>query len=65
MDDIAFATLKIGDFCFDVPIEVVKESKPFSIECVAELDKVRGGVEDLKRTIKESFYKYKEWWHVV
>ena len=56
MDDIAFTTLKIGDFCFDVPIEVVKESKPFSIECVAELDKVRGGVEDLKHTIKESFY---------
>ena len=56
MDDTAFVTLKLGAFCFGVPIDVVKESQPLSTECVAELDKVRGGVEDLKRTIKESFY---------
>ena len=30
MDNIAFATLKIGDLCFDIPIEVIGKDKPLA-----------------------------------
>lgn len=29
MDNIAFATLKVGDLCFDIPVKVIEEAKPF------------------------------------
>ena len=45
VDDMIFATLKIGDFCFDIPIEVIEESKSFSIECATDIDKIKGGSE--------------------
>ena len=46
-----FTTLKIGDFCFDIPIEVIEKSKPFNLDCVVDVGKIKGGVEDLKHMI--------------
>ena len=47
----AFITLKVGDFCFDIPIEVIEKSKPFNLDCVVDVGKIKGGVEDLKHMI--------------
>ena len=46
-----FATLKVGDLCFDIPIEVIEKSKPFNLDCVVDVGKIKGGVEDLKHMI--------------
>ena len=46
-----FVTLKVGDFCFDIPIEVIEKSKPFNLDCVVDVGKIKGGVEDLKHMI--------------
>ena len=47
----AFVTLKVGDFCFDIPIEVIEKSKPFNLDYVVDVGKIKGGVEDLKHLI--------------
>ena len=47
----AFVTLKVEDFCFDIPIEVIEKSKPFNLDCVVDVGKIKGGVEDLKHMI--------------
>ena len=44
-------TLKVGDFCFDIPIEVIEKSKPFNLDCVVDVGKIKGGAEDLKHMI--------------
>ena len=44
-DNIYFVTLKIGDFCFDIPVSVISESKAFNIECATDIDKIKGGSE--------------------
>lgn len=44
MDNITFATLKIGNFCIDIPIEVIEKDKPFSPDCVADISKIKDGV---------------------
>ena len=46
-----FVTLKVGDFCFDIPIEVIEKSKPFNLDCVVDVGKIKGGAEDLKHMI--------------
>ena len=47
----AFVTLKVGDFCFDIPIGVIEKSKPFNLDCVVDVSKIKGEVEDLKHMI--------------
>ena len=46
-----FVTLKVGDFCFDIPIEVIEKSKPFNLDCVADVSEIKGEVGDLKHMI--------------
>lgn len=36
-------TIQIGDVYFDIPIKLIEDSKPFTIECVTELDKITSG----------------------
>ena len=43
----AFITLKAGDFCFDIPIEVIEKSKPFNLDCVVDVSEIKGEVEAL------------------
>ena len=47
----AFITLKVGDFCFDIPIEVIEKSKPFNLDCVVDVSEIKGEVGDLKYMI--------------
>ena len=47
----AFITLKVGDFCFDIPIEVIEKSKPFNLDCVADVSEIKGEVGNLKHMI--------------
>ena len=46
-----FVTLKVGDFCFDIPIEVIEKSKPFNLDCVADVSEIKGEVGDLKHMV--------------
>ena len=47
----ASVTLKVGDFCFDIPIEVIEKSKPFNLDCVVDVSEIKGEVGDLKHMI--------------
>ena len=43
MDNTTFITLKLGDLCFDIPVKVIEEAKPFNLDCVANISKIKGG----------------------
>lgn len=58
MSDMTFTTLKIGDFCFDIPIEVIEESKSFSIECATDINKVKGGSEGEMANERNNNYQW-------
>ena len=47
----AFITLKVGDFCFDIPIEIIEKSKPFNLDCVVDVSEIKGEVGNLKHMI--------------
>lgn len=44
----AFVTLKVEDFCFDIPIEVIEKSKPFNLDCVVDISEIKGEVGGFK-----------------
>ena len=47
----AFVTLKVEDFCFDIPKKKKKKSKPFNLDCVVDISEIKGEVGDLKHMI--------------
>lgn len=35
-------TIQIGNINFDIPIQLIKQAKPFDIECITEIEKIKG-----------------------